>query len=230
MSLPRFIGRRIRRRAGTHLALAVVSTALGLGIALALHAGTGAREQFSIATAYVGMFWIVASLLVGPINLLRGRPNPVSVDLRRDMGLWGGFAGLVHLGVGLTVHMRGRMSEYFLPPAGTDGFIVRLDAFGVANHLGLFSGVILAALIGLSSDWALRSLGAVRWKRWQRWAYVCFGALVVHGSLYQLLEKRGLGLVMLFAMLTVTAVAFQLAGVRARLGEPSSGGKSVQSR
>lgn len=229
MSITRF-SRRIRRRIGTHLSLAVVSTALGLGIALALHSGSGARERFSIATAYVGMFWIVASLLVGPINLLRGRPNPVSVDLRRDMGIWGGFAGLVHLGVGLTVHMRGRMSEYFLPPAGTDGFFVRLDAFGVANHLGLVSGFVLAVLIVLSSDWALRSLGVVRWKRWQQWNYLCFGALVVHGSLYQLLEKRGLGLVMLFAMLTVAAVAFQLAGVRARVGAQSSAGTSAQSR
>lgn len=220
---------RWQRRARVHIWLALSSTAVGLSV-VALHSRSSPREQLSIATAYVGMLWIVASLAIGPVNLLRRKPNPVSSDLRRDLGLWGGSVGLIHVAIGLTVHMRGRMSEYFLAPAGTEAFSLRLDAFGLANHLGLASAAILAALVILSSDWSLRSLGTKRWKRWQRWNYACAGALVAHGVLYQLLEKRRFALVALFAALTVLAVALQVVGVRAFRARRSSRSQIIQSR
>jgi sulfoxide reductase heme-binding subunit YedZ len=212
---PRSSSARFDRRLRHHLVLAAASTALGLLIA-PLHGTADLREQVSIATAYIGLTWVAASLLLGPLNLLRGRPNPVSTDLRRDIGIWGGIAGLAHLAVGLTVHMRGKMAEYFLAPARSGGFPVRIDAFGLANHMGLMSGLILLALVVLSSDWTLRRLGAARWKRWQRWNYVCAAALVAHGALYQLLEKRRFVLVAAFVLIAAVATSAQMAGVGVR--------------
>jgi sulfoxide reductase heme-binding subunit YedZ len=40
-----------------------------------------------MATAYVSLALLAATLVTGPINLLRRRPNPVSTDLRRDLGI-----------------------------------------------------------------------------------------------------------------------------------------------
>lgn len=220
---------RLARRLGYHLRLAAVSLPLGLVVAW-LRPRADLREQWSIATAYVGLLWIAVSLVLGPLNLIRCRPNPVSSDLRRDVGIWGGVAGLVHMAVGLTVHMRGRMSEYFFTPADVGGFPIRLDPFGLANHTGLASSVILAALLMLSSDWSLRALGAPRWKRWQQSSYLCAAALVVHGALYQLAEKRRPFLVMTFALVILATVVVQLAGIRVRraaVAARAGGGQSL---
>ena len=150
-----------------------------------------------------------------PIHLLLARPNPVSSDLRRDIGIWGGIVGLVHVGVGLTVHLRGKMSQYFFPPPEAHAALpLRVDAFGAANDLGLVAGVVLLLLLLLSSDLTLRRLGTARWKRLQQLNYAGALAILVHGALYQLIEKRRTLLVLVFLATTLTTLALQYAGVR----------------
>ena len=114
-----------------------------------------------------------------------GTPESVSSDLRRDLGIWGAVLGLVHIGIGLTVHLRGRMHLGFPPPPEAGArFPLRTDAFGGANHLGVIAGLVLAVLLALSSDRALRRLGPKTWKRWQRLSYVGAIATLGHGVLY----------------------------------------------
>ena len=60
---------------------------------------------WSMASAYVGFALLCASLVLGPWNVLHGRPNPVSIDVRRDVGIWAGIVGLVHVVAGLQVHL-----------------------------------------------------------------------------------------------------------------------------
>ena len=176
---------------------------------------TELRSQISAATAYTALVCVALSLILGPLNLLRARPNPVSSDLRRDLGIWGGVLGLVHVGVGLTVHMHGRMLQYFLAPPESRGLLpLRFDAFGAANDLGLLSALVLALLVLLSSDFSLRQLGAARWKRWQRMNYVGAVAMVGHGVIYQLIEKRHIGFVVLFGAVVALTLVFQARGAR----------------
>jgi sulfoxide reductase heme-binding subunit YedZ len=178
-------------------------------------ADTDLRTQVSTGTAYVSLGCVAASLMLGPINLLRRRPNPVSSDLRRDLGIWGAVVGLVHVGFGLTVHFRGRMHLYFLPPPEANAWLpLRTDAFGGANHLGLVATLVLAVLLALSSDRALVALGTVKWKRWQRLNYFGAVAILLHGVLYQLLEKRQIGLVLVFVLVAAGTLALQLLGLR----------------
>ena len=66
-----------------------------------------------MATAYAGLFFLAVSLWLDPWNVLRRRPNPISHDLRRDVGIWTGILAIVHTSIGLTVHLRGRMWMYF---------------------------------------------------------------------------------------------------------------------
>ena len=114
---------------------------------------------------------------------------------------------------GLTVHFTGRMQLYFLPPPDTHGLLgLRADSFGAANHSGLLAVLILVVLASISNDRALRTLGTRRWRSVQRWAYVILGFTIVHGALYQLIEKQRLVLVLVFVALALWIVVLQLAG------------------
>ena len=206
---------RFRRRLMHHAIIGFSALIGGIAVTLA-YDRPGLRHQVSLASAFVGFALIALSLVLGPLNLVLRRPNPVSNDLRRDLGLWGATVGLLHVAVGLTVHMQGRMYLYFLAPPESHSLSgLRLDAFGVSNYLGLFSGGVLVLLLFLSSDAALRRFGAARWKRWQRLNYFGVVALVGHGVLYQIADKRRSELVVLFAAIAVTVAGAQALGVRA---------------
>ena len=200
-----------RRRGKRHAALAAVSVAVIAGMGTALQA----RDwwfKLSMASAYVGAALLVATLLLGPWNVLRGRRNPVTTDLRRDVGIWAGVVGLFHLVIGLNVHMRGRPWLYFVyPDKAKAGFPVRHDLFGLTNHAGLLAGLVLLAL---SNDWAVRRLSAPRWKAIQRWNYLAAALTVLHGFGFQSVEKRALPYVLTLAALAAAALALQMAGFR----------------
>ena len=214
MTTPAHERRRFRRRSRRHVFVAVV--VLGVGLVVGVAFGKDFRTEVSAATAYVALCCVALSLMIGPVNALRGRVTPVSSDLRRDLGIWGGFVGLLHVGVGLTVHFRGRMYEYFFAPSAAHAALpIRLDVFGAANYFGLIGGGILLILLSLSNDLALRQLGAVRWKRWQRLNYAGAIAILVHGALYQTLERRQAAFVAVFLVIVLTTVGIQ--GLRARM-------------
>ncbi len=210
------VGGRLRRRIGHHLLLAVLVVAVGVPVGR-MFGARDLRTQVSFATAYTGLGCIAVSLMIGPLNLLRRRPNPVSTDLRRDIGIWGALLGLVHVGFGLTVHLRGKMAQYFLPPPeARTSLPIRLDAFGIANHLGLISGAVLLLLLGISSDLALRRLGTARWKRWQQLNYVAAGTMALHGVLYQVVEDQRRRVMLAYGLVLVATLAMQMLGIRAR--------------
>jgi sulfoxide reductase heme-binding subunit YedZ len=171
-------------------------------------------HSLSLATAYSSLALLVYVMALGPVNVLRGRPNPVSTNLRRDAAIWAGAIGLLHVVVGLQVHLRGKMYLYFLNPDNHLPLHVRIDAFGVANYTGLVAGAILVLLLLLSNDLSLRKFGTPRWKSLQRTNYVAMALVVIHGALFQVTEGRPLRFVALYTALCVVALVLQLAGVR----------------
>ena len=80
-----------RHRVVRHVALATLSAGTIAALMLVLHRGY--RERFSTATAYVGIGLLAVTLSLGPLNVLRRRPNPVSFNLRRDFGIWSAIVG-----------------------------------------------------------------------------------------------------------------------------------------
>lgn len=208
------VGTRFRRRLRHHAGLVAAAVAVGLLVPV-LFPRADLRTSVSLGTAYLGLGCVALSLLIGPLNVLRDRPNPVSSDLRRDLGIWGGVAGLAHTAVGLTVHMRGKMQLYFLPPPERHAALpVRLDGFGAANYLGVVASGVLLLLVLLSSDVALGRLGSGRWKRWQRLNYLGAVAILGHGVAYQLLERRTMPLSAVLAAVAALTLALQWLGFR----------------
>lgn len=193
---------RIRRHC--LLATAAVST---VALAYAAISSPDVRHRLSMAAAYSALAFLVASLCLGPCNVLRSRPNPASFDLRCDTGIWAGLIALFHTGVGLTVHLRGRMWMYFLkrlhPP------VLQSTVFGFANYTGLIAAMLLLLLLLISNDVSLRNLGVRRWKNLQRFSYFAFVFTVAHGVAYQVIEKRRFPWVLVFGLMMLVSITIQ---------------------
>lgn len=209
---------RRRRRLSRHL-LIVGGSALGGGCLAWVLPGP-LRERVSLASAYVALTLLAITLSLGPLNVLRGRPNPVSFDRRRDFGIWTAIVGVLHTAIGLTVHLKGRMWQYFLPvPDGPHLLGLRADPFGAANYAGLVAALLLILLAAISNDLALRRLGTSRWRAIQRWAYLLLALTIAHGALYQVMESQRVVLVVGFAILVVSVLGLQAAARRHLRGD-----------
>ena len=202
---------RVRRH---HLPLLCICVIAAFAVYRVLPAG-GALFRMSMATAYVALGLLVATLAIGALNILRGRRNPVSIDLRRDIGIWCALVTLAHVAIGLQVHMAGMLLYFFHAPGG-GRTTLRLDLFGLANHAGLIAALLITLLLALSNDLSLRRLGVRRWKFWQRSNYAAAGLILLHGIAYMYIEKRILSFVLLFAAMAGTALAIQFMGLRRR--------------
>ena len=170
----------------------------------------------SFATAYTALALLAATLLVGPWNVLRRRQNPVSSDLRRDLGIWAGMVSALHAGVGQCVHLRGRPWLYYVYGAKHHGFPLRHDLFGLANYTGAVATLVLLALLATSNDAALRALGTPRWKQLQRWNYAVFALTAVHAFAFQGIEKQHLLFVATVILCVAVTLVMQTAGWMSR--------------
>ncbi|HEV2485378.1 MAG TPA: hypothetical protein VGT08_07585 [Terracidiphilus sp.] len=174
-------------------------------------------NRASFATAYPALAMLAATLLVGPWNLVQKRQNPISSDLRRDLGIWAGTLGILHSAIGQCVHLRGRPWLYYVyGPKEHHGFPLRHDLFGLANYSGAVSVLVLIALLATSNDYSLRALGSPRWKQLQRWNYAAFALAAVHSFAYQGVEKQHLPFVATVAICVAITLVLQVAGIARR--------------
>jgi len=206
-----FLNPRIRRRLVVHhLPLAVVAANLTFAILLLVPAGSS-HVGLSIATAYAGLIFLAVTLAVGPLNLLRGLRNPVSSDLRRDIGIWAAILGLLHVLVSLPLPA-GNVLFLFVRDTGQQIVALRTDLIGIANDLGLLATLLTILLLLLSNDWSLTLFGARRWKNLQRWSYPLLALVVAHGLGYILQEHRQSTLLDTFVLTILAVLVLQVAG------------------
>jgi sulfoxide reductase heme-binding subunit YedZ len=204
----------MRQRLVRHHLVIALATAGGLWLTYALTPSPNPLYRWSMATAYVGMALLGATLATGPLNVLRRRPNPTSTDIRRDIGIWAGLVGIVHFLVGWQVHMKHRYLYWLREVKGTGSLTPRTDLFGFGNYTGLVAVLVAALLLALSNDVSLRKLGSRRWKSLQRWNYAFFVLVAAHGAAYQVIEKRKAPFVVAFALLAAGSVSIQYLGYR----------------
>jgi sulfoxide reductase heme-binding subunit YedZ len=199
------------RRLLRHLSLAALFFGGTLLVYALVREGPPA-QRLSVATAYVGLAFLAATLVVGPLNERRQRPNPVSTNLRRDIGIWAALGGIAHTIVGFQVHMGGEIVRYFVPDASAMAVSKSAIAFLLANYTGLGATLLLVVLLAISNDLALRKLGPGRWKRIQRLNYVLFGLVVAHGVLYLAVDKASWVRIVPFILLVVFVSQVQMQG------------------
>ena len=207
-----------RRLLRHHLPIGLASLAAGWGF-YAVRPIADWVARLSFASAYPALFLIAMTLAIGPIKMLAKERLAVSLDLRRDFGIWAGIVGLFHSGVGQCVHLRGRPWLYYVYENWQQKHIqpFRHDLFGFANYTGLGAALILLALLATSNDASLRKLGTPGWKQLQRWNYVCFGLTAFHTLAYQEgVESQTLPFLAAALLVMATALLLQGHGYRQR--------------
>jgi methionine sulfoxide reductase heme-binding subunit len=197
-----------QRRTVTHITIALMAFAVTAIFWRLFSVRRDFISHVSIATAYPALFLTAIAVFLGPCNVLRCRPNPVSFDLRRDIGIWAGIMALLHTGVGLNVHLRGRMWLYFVDQHHR----VRHDWFGFGNDTGVVAALLFVLLLAISNDLSLRGLGTRRWKSLQRWTYAAVLLTILHATAYQHVEERRRAYEVLLGTTTVAIAAFQFIG------------------
>jgi len=184
--------------------------------------GNDLKYLWSMSTGYTSIILLAITLLLGPISIYNKRPNPVSSDLRRDVGIWCGLVGLLHIIVGIQVHMGNIWLYFFKAVQGEDSFVFRDDLFGVANYTGFLAGLIMIVLLLLSNDISLKWLRVKRWKNIQKWNYAFFALILAHGIMFQIIEKRIPAIVILFAIIMLIPLIGQSFGIISTIRERKS--------
>jgi sulfoxide reductase heme-binding subunit YedZ len=168
-------------------------------------------RRFTVATGYLALALLALTLLIGPANLMLRRRNPVSSYLRRDVGTWTAIFSVTHVIYGLKVHGNGRLSD-FLNYFVADGSPLT-NSFGLGNWTGLAALVIVAGLLALSSDAALRKLKARNWKRLQRLNYALFALVIAHVFFYGAFLRTDSPYTLLLLLSIIAVFAGQAVGV-----------------
>ena len=207
----------VRRWIRHHAPLALLSAASVAGLYFTRSYSDWVM-RLSFSTAYPAMLLLAITLLSGPWNVMRRHANPVSSDLRRDLGIWAAVLAIVHTAIGQCVHLRGRPWLYYVygPTEHHHSFPLRHDLFGFANYTGAACVLPIALLLATSNDWALRRLGAADWKKLQRWNYAVFALAAAHAIGYLEIEKQRLPFVAVIVAAIMLAAAMQAVGFALR--------------
>jgi sulfoxide reductase heme-binding subunit YedZ len=165
-------------------------------------------------SGYIAIVILSVSLLLGSINILFKRKNPVSSYFRRDISVTGGILAVIHSITGLFVHLRGNMWQYFLTKTNSV-YSIRLDDFGLANYTGLISTILIILLLATSNDYSIAKLKTRNWKNIQRLTYLMFILAIVHVIYYRL---NNFDLIYYFYMPMISVVLiFQAVGILLRI-------------
>ncbi len=189
----------------------LLAAALAGGVLAVLPAGVSASQRASLVLAYISLGALVATLAIGPLRVIRRRANPVSNDLRRDLGILSGMTGLAHVVFSFQHHVGGVVTRYFFSSDRLSLSNLRRDWFGVANDIGLAAALLLVLLMAISNDRSLRRLGP-RWKRLQRTAYVLATLTFVHMTLFWKISHRRPAIVLAAALAVAAVIVLQLVG------------------
>jgi sulfoxide reductase heme-binding subunit YedZ len=175
--------------------------------------------RLSFSTAWPALILLTLTLLIGPWRQLKGKTPALSLDLRRDIGIWAGIVGLLHTGIGQCVHLRGRPWLYYVYEKWNAHVLpLRHDIFGLSNFTGLSAALILLAALATSNDASLRAMGNASWKSLQRWNYACFALAATHTFGYLVgIESLKSAFIAVAALCVIVAAALQWAGYRSRI-------------
>ena len=202
-----------RNRWLTHLGLALITLIWSYASSLILPDTYKSVRVLAIATGYIALLFLIVTLLIGPLQLIRQgkKRNPVNINLRRDIGIWAGLTGILHVIFGFQVHLQGRIILYFFSETDA-GYQPLLNLFGTSNFLGVGATIILLGLLILSNDISLRWLKGKRWKNLQRFNYGLLILVVAHTIGYQLVVNRDPVMRTMTIIFTVVLLIIQLVG------------------
>jgi methionine sulfoxide reductase heme-binding subunit len=207
-----------------HHAILSSASVLGVLVIALLIDAPRTRSRASVGLAYVGMALMLVTLAIGPLRRIRGRPVPLSLDLRRDVGIWAGVTSIAHVVLSLGNHFGGDVVAYFFDPAVISVRAVRVDRFGIGSWTGAASAMAVVLLLATSSDAAVKRLGRT-WLALHRWNWAVAVVTLAHTVAFWSALDRG----PVLPSLTVVAAGV-VAAVRIRGRAGSSAGDARRPR
>jgi methionine sulfoxide reductase heme-binding subunit len=172
------------------------------------------QTRLSAATAYAALLLLAATLSLGPVNVMLRRPNPLSTDARRDIGLWTAVLATVHTILAIATPLRFDVWRAFAVSPDR----LAIDSMSTANDVGLAATLLILLLAAISNDRALRLLGGPRWKSLQRLSYLLFALAVAHTLLYDRLVQPGPIYELLLVATVMAVLTLQINGWLERNG------------
>lgn len=202
-----------RARWQSHAVLLLL-TGAAYGLAALYLPRAAPSYRMTLAFGYLSLLLLALTLLIGPLRLGldRRRRNPVNLDIRRDIGIWAGITGLLHVVFGFQQRFGGDILRFFIARTA-EGWRLLGGTLGAANHVGLLATLILVALLATSNDLSLRRLKGPRWKTLQRLNYALFGFAMLHTVLYQAISGREGAFATAVVVGTLVTVVGQFAGL-----------------
>lgn len=203
-----------RTRLYHHGTLAATSFLMTSLVAL-LGSGDTLLDAISLATAYICLVFMAIALCLGPLRALRSGQLALNIYLRRDIGIWAGMAGLVHLFVATELSMSQRYMEVYVDISSRGlSEALRADLFSWGSIIGFLVGILVLMLLILSNNKIFKLVGPTWWKRLQRFAYPTFVLSVLHGFAFQALEARHVFLICIVFVVFIGVLVLQISGYR----------------
>lgn len=200
------------RRWRTH-GILVVLTIIGCYLTHLYAPYADLTYDLTYGCGYAAVILIAYSLAIGPYKLLYQRKNPVNLDLRRDVGIWAGVTGCVHVVCAILMTTRGNIIFLFLRPKSAGlGYDLLLTPPGISNNIGLVATAVLISLLVLSNDYSLKKLKGKRWKFLQRFNYALAVLAFIHTVLYQWLDNRSRTFMIFTFGFAIALLCIQAAG------------------
>lgn len=131
------------------------------------------------------------AMAIGPLAIVWKRAARLLV-WRRALGIWFALLALLHAYLVWDGWARWSFSRLMgyedLSGSGVPDPVLTMPGFGLANLVGLVALVLGLTLAAVSSERALRALGARSWKHLQQYSYVVFYLVGLHGAYFLLLH------------------------------------------
>lgn len=134
---------------------------------------------------------LALAMAIGPLATV-WKPAARLLAWRRALGIWFALLALLHAYLvwdGWARWSFARLMGYEdLSASGVAEPVLTMPGFGLANLVGLVALVLGLMLAAVSSERALRALGARSWKHVQQYAYVVFYLVGLHGAYFLFLH------------------------------------------
>lgn len=167
-----------------HLGTLVLAVAVVYGFSM-LRGDWSPMHKWNRAFGDASLVLIALAMTLGPLSRLWRRASK-SLAWRRELGIWGFMAGLVHGGFILFGWVRlewQRLFGFEFHPQ-LEQYVMFDKGFALGNIIGILALIYGLVLSLTSNDLSQRWLGMSIWKYVQQGAYILWAMIVAHTAYF----------------------------------------------
>lgn len=167
-----------------HLGALALAALLVWGFA-ALRPEWSPMHRWNRAFGDASLILVAVVMSLGPLSRL-WRPATAALPWRRELGIWGFLAGLVHAGFILFgwVELEWQRLFGFEFHPQLMQYVMFDKGFGLANVIGILALIYGLVLSVTSNDASQRWLGMSVWKFLQQGAYILWALILAHTAYF----------------------------------------------